>query len=106
MTGPSGQQTTTADTRGRILRKIRVDEFQFWNILRGRWLWRPRPERPHFWPSLPRNSLYEQRHLIPPCLTGGLKSIPYGASTKTAQKLQYYLVYVKNQSLILDAMSC
>ena len=49
---------------------------------------------------------YEQRHLIPPGLTGWAQiKYPYGASIEDArQKLQYDLFYVKNQSLILDAI--
>jgi len=49
---------------------------------------------------------YEQRHLIPPGLTGWAQiKYAYGASIEDArQKLQYDLFYVKNQSLILDAI--
>src|SRR3712207_8155269 len=44
---------------------------------------------------------YEQRHLIPPGLTGWAQiKYPYGASVEDArQKLQYDLYYIKNQSL-------
>ena len=49
---------------------------------------------------------YEQRHLIPPGLTGWAQiKYPYGASVEDArQKLQYDLFYIKNQSLVLDAV--
>jgi sugar transferase (PEP-CTERM system associated) len=94
---------------GRIIRKIRVDEIpQFWNILRGDMNFvGPRPERPHFVAQLAQEiPYYEQRHLIAPGLTGWAQiKYPYGASIEDArQKLQYDLFYIKNQSLILDAI--
>ncbi|HEX8294290.1 MAG TPA: TIGR03013 family XrtA/PEP-CTERM system glycosyltransferase [Pyrinomonadaceae bacterium] len=94
---------------GRVIRKIRVDEIpQFWNILRGEMNFvGPRPERPHFVSQLAEEiPFYEQRHLIPPGLTGWAQiKYPYGASIEDArQKLQYDLYYVKNQSLLLDAV--
>lgn len=94
---------------GRIIRKIRVDEIpQFWNILRGEMNFvGPRPERPHFVAQLANEiPYYEQRHLIPPGLTGWAQiKYAYGASVEDArQKLQYDLYYIKNQSLILDAI--
>jgi sugar transferase (PEP-CTERM system associated) len=93
---------------GRIIRKIRVDEIpQFWSILRGDMNFvGPRPERPHFVSQLAEEiPFYEQRHLIPPGLTGWAQiKYPYGASIEDAkQKLQYDLYYIKNQSLTLDA---
>ncbi|MFS8084273.1 MAG: TIGR03013 family XrtA/PEP-CTERM system glycosyltransferase [Acidobacteriota bacterium] len=92
---------------GRIIRKIRVDEIpQFWNILGGDMNFvGPRPERPHFVSQLAEEiPFYEQRHLIPPGLTGWAQiKYPYGASIEDArQKLQYDLYYIKNQNLTLD----
>ncbi|HEY0006310.1 MAG TPA: TIGR03013 family XrtA/PEP-CTERM system glycosyltransferase [Pyrinomonadaceae bacterium] len=94
---------------GRIIRKIRVDEIpQFWNILKGEMNFvGPRPERPHFVRQLAEEiPYYEQRHLIAPGLTGWAQiKYPYGASIEDArQKLQYDLYYIKNQSLLLDAV--
>ena len=94
---------------GRVIRKIRVDEIpQFWNILRGEMNFvGPRPERPHFVSQLAEEiPYYEQRHLIAPGLTGWAQiKYPYGASIEDArQKLQYDLYYIKNQSLMLDAI--
>jgi sugar transferase (PEP-CTERM system associated) len=94
---------------GRVIRKIRVDEIpQFWNILKGEMSFvGPRPERPHFVAQLAEEiPFYEQRHLIAPGLTGWAQiKYPYGASIEDArQKLQYDLFYIKNQSLILDAI--
>ena len=104
---------TSGDDRatriGRVIRKIRVDEIpQFWNILRGEMNFvGPRPERPHFVSQLAEEiPYYEQRHLIAPGLTGWAQiKYPYGASVEDArQKLQYDLYYIKNQSLVLDAI--
>jgi sugar transferase (PEP-CTERM system associated) len=94
---------------GRIIRKLRIDEIpQFWNILRGEMDFvGPRPERPHFVSQLAIEiPYYEQRHLIAPGLTGWAQiKYPYGASIEDArQKLQYDLYYLKNQSLMLDAI--
>jgi sugar transferase (PEP-CTERM system associated) len=94
---------------GKIIRKLRIDEIpQFWNILRGDMDFvGPRPERPHFVSQLAEEiPYYEQRHLIAPGLTGWAQiKYPYGASIEDArQKLQYDLYYLKNQSLMLDAI--
>jgi lipopolysaccharide/colanic/teichoic acid biosynthesis glycosyltransferase len=102
----SDERTTRV---GRIMRKSRVDEIpQFWNILKGEMNFvGPRPERPHFVAQLAQEiPYYEQRHLIAPGLTGWAQiKYPYGASIEDArQKLQYELFYIKNQSLILDAI--
>ncbi len=94
---------------GNIIRKLRIDEIpQFWNIFRGEMDFvGPRPERPHFVSQLAEEiPYYEQRHLIAPGLTGWAQiKYPYGASIEDArQKLQYDLFYIKNQSLVLDAI--
>jgi len=94
---------------GKIIRKLRIDEIpQFWNIFRGEMDFvGPRPERPHFVSQLAEEiPYYEQRHLIAPGLTGWAQiKYPYGASIEDArQKLQYDLFYIKNQSLVLDAI--
>lgn len=94
---------------GRVIRKLRIDEIpQFWNIVRGEMDFvGPRPERPHFVSQLAEEiPYYEQRHLIAPGLTGWAQiKYPYGASIEDArQKLQYDLYYIKNQSLMLDAI--
>ena len=94
---------------GKIIRKLRIDETpQFWNIFRGEMDFvGPRPERQHFVSQLAQEiPYYEQRHLIAPGLTGWAQiKYPYGASIEDArQKLQYDLYYIKNQSLVLDAI--
>lgn len=109
--GPVWAQTGDDRTTrvGRVIRKIRVDEIpQFWNILKGEMNFvGPRPERPHFVAQLAEEiPFYAQRHLIPPGLTGWAQiKYPYGSSIEDArQKLQYDLYYIKNQSLVLDAV--
>jgi lipopolysaccharide/colanic/teichoic acid biosynthesis glycosyltransferase len=93
---------------GRVIRKTASMIPQFWNILRGEMNFvGPRPERPHFVSQLAKEvPYYEQRHLIAPGLTGWAQiKYPYGASIEDArQKLQYDLYYIKNQSLVLDAI--
>lgn len=105
----AGDDDDRATIVGRIIRKIRVDEIpQFWNILKGEMSFvGPRPERPHFVTQLAQEiPFYEQRHLIPPGLTGWAQiKYPYGSSVEDArQKLQYDLYYIKNQGLLLDAV--
>ncbi|HEX8708604.1 MAG TPA: TIGR03013 family XrtA/PEP-CTERM system glycosyltransferase [Pyrinomonadaceae bacterium] len=109
--GPVWARTT--DDRvtrvGRFIRKVRIDEIpQFWNILKGEMNFvGPRPERPHFVSQLAEEiPYYEQRHLIAPGLTGWAQiKYPYGSSIEDArQKLQYDLYYIKNQTLMLDAV--
>ena len=103
------EQDDRATRVGRIIRKLRIDEIpQFWNIIRGEMDFvGPRPERPHFVSQLAQEiPYYQQRHLIAPGLTGWAQiKYPYGASIEDArQKLQYDLYYIKNQSLLLDAI--
>lgn len=104
---------TAVDSRttrvGSVIRKLRIDEIpQFLNILKGEMSFvGPRPERPHFVSQLANEiPYYEQRHLIAPGLTGWAQiKYPYGASIEDArQKLQYDLFYIKNQTLMLDAI--
>jgi sugar transferase (PEP-CTERM system associated) len=94
---------------GRVIRKLRIDELpQFINIIRGEMSFiGPRPERPVFVEQLEREiPYYSQRHLVKPGLTGWAQiRYPYGASVEDAiEKLQYDLYYIKNQSLLLDAV--
>jgi sugar transferase (PEP-CTERM system associated) len=94
---------------GRVIRRVRVDELpQLFNVLRGEMSFvGPRPERPHFVAQLAQEiPYYEQRHLIAPGLTGWAQiKYPYGASIEDArQKLQYDLFYIKNYSLVFDAI--
>jgi lipopolysaccharide/colanic/teichoic acid biosynthesis glycosyltransferase len=92
---------------GRLLRKMRLDEFpQFWNILKGEMtLIGPRPERPFFVNQLAREFLfYRARHAVKPGLTGWAQvKYRYGASIEDSlMKLQYDLYYIKHQGVSLD----
>lgn len=105
----ASQDDDRATRVGRFIRKVRIDEIpQFWNIIRGDMDFvGPRPERPHFVSQLAQEiPYYEQRHLIAPGLTGWAQiKYPYGASIEDARhKLEYDLYYIKNQSLVLDAI--
>jgi exopolysaccharide biosynthesis polyprenyl glycosylphosphotransferase len=92
---------------GRILRRTRLDEVpQLWNVLKGDMsLVGPRPERPEFVEELAKEiPYYEQRHLVPPGLTGWAQvRYRYGASKEDAvRKLQYELYYVRHLSIMFD----
>ncbi|BDS07664.1 hypothetical protein NT6N_27040 [Oceaniferula spumae] len=94
---------------GKFLRKTRLDEIpQFWNVLKGDLsLIGPRAE----WTELVQG--YEQkfpyyhfRHAVKPGITGWAQvNYSYGQNDKdTLEKLYYDLYYVRNHSVILDAI--
>lgn len=94
---------------GRIIRKMRLDEFpQVFNVFKGEMSFvGPRPERPYFVEQLKRSvPYYGCRHAVKPGITGWAQvRYPYGASVEDAmQKLQYDLYYIKNNSLFLDVI--
>ena len=94
---------------GRIIRKLRFDELpQFVNVIRGDMNFvGPRPERPMFVEQLGAIvPYYSQRHVVKPGLTGWAQiKYPYGASVEDSiEKLRFDLYYIKNQSLLLDAI--
>jgi exopolysaccharide biosynthesis polyprenyl glycosylphosphotransferase len=94
---------------GRFIRATRIDELpQLANVIRGEMsLVGPRPERPHFVEQLTRAiPFYRQRAYVKPGVTGWAQiNFPYGASVEDArEKLAYDLYYVKNRSLLLDAV--
>ena len=77
-----------------------------WNVILGDMaLVGPRPERPEvvreFAAAFP---LYEQRHLVPPGLTGWAQiRYRYGASQEDAgRKLEFDLYYLRHLSLAFD----
>lgn len=109
--GPAwaGKSDSRVTRVGRVIRKLRIDELpQLINILRGEMsLIGPRPERPVFVEQLEQHiPYYSERHLVKPGLTGWAQvCYPYGASFEDArEKHQYDLYYIKNQSLMLDAI--
>ena len=94
---------------GRFLRMTRIDELpQLWNVLKGEMsLVGPRPERPEFDSQLRQEiPYYDLRYLVKPGITGWAQvCYPYGASVEDAyQKVAYDLYYIKNYSVLLDAV--
>jgi exopolysaccharide biosynthesis polyprenyl glycosylphosphotransferase len=92
---------------GRILRKLRLDELpQLFNLLKGEMsVIGPRPIRKHFADLLTAEIPYYQlRFLVKPGLTGWAQvNRDYGGSKEgQAEKLQYELFYLVNQSIWLD----
>ncbi|MHB1698792.1 MAG: exopolysaccharide biosynthesis polyprenyl glycosylphosphotransferase [Acidobacteriaceae bacterium] len=92
---------------GAFLRKYRLDELlQLVNIVKGDMsLVGPRPEQPQFCQLLAeRIPFYQQRHSVPPGLTGWAQvKYHYGSSIEESKrKLEYDLFYVKHLSLWLD----
>jgi len=95
---------------GRFMRRMRIDELpQVWNVLTGDLSFiGPRPERPEFVnPLLERMPYYGLRHLTRPGLTGWAQVrflTPNTTVEDNLKKLQYDLYYIKNRSLLLDAL--
>jgi sugar transferase (PEP-CTERM system associated) len=94
---------------GRLIRRLRIDELpQLINIFRNEMSFiGPRPERPVFVSRLEREiPYYSQRHLLKPGLTGWaqIRFSPSSSIEDAAERLQYDLYYIKNQSLVLDAI--
>lgn len=94
---------------GRVIRKIRLDEFpQMVNVLRGDMSFvGPRPERRFFIEHLEKEiPFYSIRHIVKPGITGWAQiRYPYGASKEDAlEKLKYDLYYIKHMSISFDLM--
>jgi sugar transferase (PEP-CTERM system associated) len=92
---------------GRFIRKVRIDELpQILNVLRGDMSFvGPRPERPEFVDVLnDQIPYYRERHCVNPGITGWAQiCYRYGASERdAAEKLQYDLFYIKNNSFLFD----
>jgi lipopolysaccharide/colanic/teichoic acid biosynthesis glycosyltransferase len=90
-----------------VIRKLRIDELpQLFGVLGGRMsLVGPRPERQFFVDQLTQDiPFYAVRHSVKPGVTGWAQvKYQYGASMEdSAEKLQYDLYYVKNNTLFLD----
>lgn len=89
---------------GRILRRTKIDECpQFVNVLRGEMsIVGPRPERPVFVEQYEREiPAYSLRHTVKPGITG-LAQINAGYLVNVHDKIKYDLMYVFNQSILLD----
>ncbi|MBI4138597.1 sugar transferase [Candidatus Uhrbacteria bacterium] len=110
--GPQFTADAKTDPRlfpvGRILRRLRLDEFpQIWNVLRGDLSFiGPRPERPEFVGQLTeRMPYYALRHLTRPGLTGWAQVrflTPTASLEDNLKKLQYDVYYIKHRSILLD----
>jgi exopolysaccharide biosynthesis polyprenyl glycosylphosphotransferase len=103
----AGQESHRITRLGAFLRKYRLDELpQLFNILRGDMsLVGPRPEQPSLCSMLEEQiPFFEQRHSVPPGLTGWAQ-VKYGYGSSIAEskrKLEFDLFYVKHLSLWLD----
>ncbi|RKY99588.1 MAG: hypothetical protein DRQ10_05905 [Candidatus Hydrothermota bacterium] len=89
---------------GKILRKYRIDELpQLFNVLKGEMtLVGPRPEREEFVRKyLQEIEFYTERLKVKPGITG-LAQVWGNYSTSPKIKLIYDLIYIYNQSLLLD----
>jgi len=106
-TGPvlsTGKEDPRVTPLGRLLRKTRVDELpQFLNVLMGHMsIVGPRPERTEFVERFCREVTgYDERHKVRPGITG-LAQVHGYYLTDVHTKLRYDLMYVYNQSLLLD----
>jgi exopolysaccharide biosynthesis polyprenyl glycosylphosphotransferase len=94
---------------GALLRRFRIDEIpQLFNILKGDMSFvGPRPEQPAFVEKLSKAlPYYEERHMIPPGLTGWAQvCYPYGSTVEDARcKLEYDLYYLKHAGVIFDLL--
>jgi len=89
---------------GRILRATAMDELpQLWNIFKGDMSFvGPRSERPELVEEFTKRiENYRDRFIVRPGLTGVAQV--YGSyDTPPRNKLRYDLLYIKNQSLLLD----
>ncbi len=109
MTGPvwADKKDPRITRVGRIIRKLRVDEFpQLFNVLNGDMsLVGPRPERPYFVDRLKREyPFYTRRLRVQPGITGWAQvKGKYDTTIENVkEKLDYDLYYIENISLRLD----
>lgn len=92
---------------GRIMRKMRLDEFpQFWNVVKGDMsLVGPRPERQYFIDKiLDVEPQFTQLNKVRPGITSW-GQVKYGYAenvNEMIQRMKYDLLYLKNMSLALD----
>jgi exopolysaccharide biosynthesis polyprenyl glycosylphosphotransferase len=94
---------------GKYLRKFRIDEIpQLVNVLMGDMSFvGPRPERLVFIRELEKDMpAYSHRLAVKPGITGWAQVMyPYAATKEESkEKLRYDLYYIKNMSILLDAL--
>ncbi len=105
-TGPvlSGHDDERVTAFGRFLRRSRLDEVpQLMNIVAGQMSFvGPRPERPEFVRIFSEDIVgYDERFAVKPGLTG-LAQVSGRYATTTENKLKFDLLYIQNQSFLLD----
>jgi exopolysaccharide biosynthesis polyprenyl glycosylphosphotransferase len=92
---------------GRMLRKVRLDEFpQFYNVLIGEMsIVGPRPERQFFIDQIVKQAPhYKHLHKVRPGITSW-GQVKYGYAENIEQmiaRLKYDIIYIENMSLALD----
>jgi exopolysaccharide biosynthesis polyprenyl glycosylphosphotransferase len=103
--------STLGDARvtpyGRFMRKYRLDELpQFWNILKGDMsLVGPRPEREYFVKLIVNKApqYYLTQQVLPGITSWGMVKFGYADTIeKMIERLDFDLIYLENQSLLLD----
>lgn len=109
---PDGPQLSNVDDPrvtpyGRFMRKYRLDELpQFWNVIKGDMsLVGPRPERAHFVEQIVRKApqYYLTQEVLPGITSWGMVKYGYADTVeKMIQRLEYDLIYLENQSLLID----
>ena len=109
---PDGPQLSNIDDPrvtpyGRFMRKYRLDELpQFWNVIKGDMsLVGPRPERAHFVEQIVQKApqYYLTQQVLPGVTSWGMVKYGYADTVeKMIQRLEYDLIYLENQSLLID----
>jgi len=109
---PDGPQLSNIDDvrvtpYGRFMRKYRLDELpQFWNVMKGDMsLVGPRPERLHFVEQIVSKApqYYLTQQVLPGITSWGMVKYGYADSVeKMIQRLEYDIIYLENQSLLID----
>jgi lipopolysaccharide/colanic/teichoic acid biosynthesis glycosyltransferase len=107
MADPNQTIESRATKTGKLLRKIRFDEFpQFWDVLRGNMsAIGPRPEMDAYHEKGMRNiPFYRFRYKLKPGITGWAQ-INYKHTSELKDymtKTEYDLYYIKNRSILID----
>lgn len=103
----SSEQDPRITPLGKILRKVRLDEFpQFFNVLIGEMsIVGPRPERQYYIDQIVKQAPhYKHLHKVRPGITSW-GQVKYGYAENVEQmiaRLKYDIIYIENMSLGLD----
>ena len=107
--GPSlsSEDDPRVTSYGRFMRKYRLDELpQFWNVLIGNMsLVGPRPERQYFVDQIVAKAphYYLTQSVLPGITSWGMVKFGYANTVeKMIQRLEYDIIYLENQSLLID----